>query len=110
MQPYLCGDRTSLKQRRASFRGLTLGSTRDDLLRATCQALVREMRRRFRYYEEGWKPSGRMFCTGGGAQALLELKVRSFPGFSWQQAPEATLRGAARLAWMGLEAGVYTFN
>jgi hypothetical protein len=49
-----------------------------------------------------------MFCTGGGAQALLELKVRSFPGLAWEQAPEATLRGAARLAWMGLETGVYT--
>jgi sugar (pentulose or hexulose) kinase len=108
MQPYLSGDRTSLKQRRASYRGLTLGSTRDDLLQATCQAIVREMRLRFRYYEEGWKLSGRMFCTGGGAQALLELKVRSFPGLAWEQAPEATLRGAARLAWMGLETGVYT--
>jgi hypothetical protein len=66
------------------------------------------MRRRFRYYEESWRLSGRMRCTGGGAQALLELKVHSFPGLVWEQVPEATLRGAARLAWMGLEAGVYT--
>ena len=65
------------------------------------------MRRRFRYYEEGWRLSGRMRSTGGGARALLELKMRSFPGLSWEQAPEATLRGAARLAWMGLELGVY---
>jgi xylulokinase len=108
MQPYLSGDRTSLKQRRASYRGLTLSSTRDDLLQATCSGIVREMRRRFRYYQEGWRLSGRMLCTGGGARALLELKVRSFPGLSWEQAPEATLRGAARLAWMGLEVRVYT--
>jgi xylulokinase len=108
MEPYLSGDRTSLRQRRASYRGLTLSSTRDDLLQATCAAIVREMRRRFRYYEESWRLSGRMRCTGGGAQALLELKVHSFPGLVWEQAPEATLRGAARLAWMGLEAGVYT--
>jgi xylulokinase len=107
MQPYLSGDRTSLKQRRASYGGLTLGSTRDDFLQATCTAIVREMRRRFRYYEEGWRLSGRMRSTGGGARALRELKMRSFPGLAWEQAPEATLRGAARLAWMGLEAGVY---
>ena len=48
-----------------------------------------------------------MRSTGGGARALLELKMRSFPGLAWEQAPEATLRGAARLAWMGLEAGGY---
>jgi xylulokinase len=107
MEPYLSGDRTSLRQRRASYRGLTLGSTRDDFLQATCTAIVREMRRRFRYYEEGWRLSGRMRSTGGGARALRELKMRSFPGLAWEQAPEATLRGAARLAWMGLEAGVY---
>jgi xylulokinase len=107
MEPYLSGDRTSLRQRRASYRGLTLGSTRDDFLQATCTAIVREMRRRFRYYEEGWRLSGRIRSTGGGARALLELKMRSFPGLAWEQAPEATLRGAARLAWMGLEAGVY---
>jgi hypothetical protein len=61
MEPYLSGDRTSLKQRRASYRGINLGSTRDDFLQATCSAIVR--------------------------------------------APEAALRGAARLAWMGLESG-----
>jgi xylulokinase len=105
MEPYLSGDRTSLKQRRASYRGINLGSTRDDFLQATCSALVREMRKRFRYYQEGWRLSGRLRCTGGGAQALLELKRRSFPGFTWEQAPEAALRGAARLAWMGLESG-----
>jgi sugar (pentulose or hexulose) kinase len=103
MQPYLSGDRTSFRQRRASYRGIGLGSTRDDFLQATCAALVREMRRRFRYYREGWRLSGRIAYTGGGAQALLELKMRSLPGFSWAKAPEATLRGAARLAWMGLE-------
>ncbi len=102
MQPYLSGDRTSFRQRRASYSGIRLGSTRDDFLQATCAALVREMRKRFRYYQEGWRLSGRIMCTGGGAKALLDLKVRSFPGFSWTQAPEGTLRGAARLAWMGL--------
>jgi sugar (pentulose or hexulose) kinase len=102
MEPYLSGDRTSFRQRRASYRGIGLGSTRDDFLQATCEALVREMRRRFKYYREGWRLSGRIACTGGGARALLELKKRSLPGFSWSKAPEATLRGAARLAWMGL--------
>ncbi len=101
MTPYLSGDRTSFRQRSASYRGLSLSSTRDDFLRATCQALVREMRSRYRLYEARWQPTGRIRCTGGGLRALLELKKRSFPGVAWQEVSDATLRGAGRLAWMG---------
>ena len=44
MTPYLSGDRTSFRQKSASYRGISLGATRDDLLRATAQAVVQEMR------------------------------------------------------------------
>ena len=101
MAPYLSGDRTSLRQRTASYRGLTLKSTRDDLLLATCDALVQEMKSRYRYYEAQWRPTGRIRYTGGGVRALLELKRRRFPEIRWEEVNDATLRGAARLAWIG---------
>jgi xylulokinase len=102
MTPYLSGDRTSLTQRLASYRRIGLGTTRDDFLQATCRATVEEMKRRFRYYEAGWQPSGRIRTTGGGSKALMDMKRRSFPGSSWEEVPDAALRGAARLAWTGL--------
>jgi xylulokinase len=104
MIPYLSGDRTSFQQRSASFGGLSLGATRDDFLLATCQALVRVMKSRYRYYEKHWKPTGLIRCTGGGTRALLELKKRHFPKVRWEEISDATLRGAARLAWTGYRA------
>ena len=101
MAPFLSGDRTSFRQKSASYRGVTLKSTRDDFLLATCQAVVREMKTRYRHYEAQWRPTGCIRCTGGGVRALLELKKRSFPALSWEEVDDATLRGAARLAWMG---------
>jgi len=101
MSPYLSGDRTSFQQRSASFSGLTLSATRDDFLLATCQALVRVMKSRYRHYETLWQPTGHIRCTGGGVHALLELKKRHFPRISWEEVSDATLKGAARLAWMG---------
>ena len=35
----------------------------------------------------------------------MDLKIQSFPGSLWEEVPDATLRGAARLAWTGLNAG-----
>ncbi len=99
MAPYLSGDRTSFRQRSASYRGISLRSTRDDFLLATCRAVVQQMKDRYRHYEAQWQPTGCIRCTGGGARALLELKKRAFPGVVWEEVSDATLRGAARLAW-----------
>lgn len=104
MAPYLSGDRTSFRQRSASYRGISLATTRDDFLLATCLAVVEQMRKRYRHYEEHWRPSGLIRCTGGGARALLELKKRSFPGVRWEEVGDAALKGAARLAWSALTA------
>jgi len=98
MAPFLSGDRTSFRQRSASFMGLSLDSTRDDLLLAACGAIVGEMKNRYRYYEEHWRPTGRIRCTGGGLRALLEMKKRAFPDVVWEEVGDATLLGAARLA------------
>ena len=103
MSPYLSGDRTSFTQRFASYRHIGLGNTRDDFLQATCRATVDEMKRRFRHYEVGWRPNGRIRTTGGGSQALMDLKIRSFPELLWEEVPDAAIHGAALLAWKGLD-------
>ncbi len=103
--PFFAGDRTSFEPRTAEFSGITLGHTRDDLLRATCNAIVAEMRRRYVYYEDNWKVSGKMRYTGGGIDAMLRLKKETFPDVTWTEASDATMRGAALLAWTAAEAG-----
>jgi sugar (pentulose or hexulose) kinase len=97
--PFFAGDRTSFEPRSAAFSGITLAHSRDDLLRATAGAIVGEMRRRYDYYLMHWKPSGKMRYTGGGIEAMLRLKQETFPGLSWEEAPDATISGAAQLAW-----------
>lgn len=104
--PFFAGDRTSFEKRTAEFRGITLAHTRDDLLRATAKAIVGEMRRRYDYYVENWTLSGKMRYTGGGIEAMLRLKKETFPGVRWEESPDATITGAAKLAWMATNAGV----
>ncbi len=103
--PFFAGDRTSFEKRTAEFTGITLAHTRDDLLRATANAIVAEMRRRYDYYVENWTLSGKMRYTGGGIEAMLRLKKDAFPGVRWEECPEATIAGAAKLGWMAAEAG-----
>jgi len=103
LRPYFSGDRTSFRQKKAVFSGLTLSSTRDDLLRATCNAIVSEIKRRFKYYNENWKPSRTIKFTGGGIKPLLELKIKNFSQFYWQEVKDATILGAAKLAMMGIK-------
>ena len=97
--PFFAGDRTSFERRTAEFSGITLGHTRDDLLRATATAIVTEMRRRYDHYLAHWELSGKMRYTGGGIDAMLRLKRETFPGLHWEEAPDATISGAATLAW-----------
>ncbi len=103
--PFFAGDRTSFEKRTAEFSGITLAHTRDDLLKATATAIVAEMRRRYDYYLENWSLSGKMRYTGGGIEAMLRLKKATFPDARWEEAPDATITGAAKLAWMAADAG-----
>jgi len=103
LKPYFSGDRTSFRQRKAVFSGITLSSTRDDLLRATCYALVSEIKMRFKFYYDNWQPSKTIKFTGGGIKPLLEMKKKAFPEFIWEEIKDATILGAAKLAMMGIK-------
>lgn len=54
---------------------------------------------------ENWEPFGKVRYTGGGIEAMLRLKKETFPNVRWEDAPEATFAGAARLAWEAAESG-----
>lgn len=102
LKPFFSGDRTSFKQKKAVYSGLSINSKRDDLLKATCNALTLEMKKRFRFYTEHWIPDKIIKYTGGGIKPLLDLKKRAFPDYKWEEVKDATLLGAAKLAFMKL--------
>jgi xylulokinase len=93
---YLAGSRTSLEQPTASFTGLTLSTTPEDMLRAILQSLARESAARIRLLQEvnPIRIHRQILLTGGVGGALSQLLHRGWPGkWTFKEENEATLRG-----------------
>jgi sugar (pentulose or hexulose) kinase len=97
--PYLAGDRTSLEQKTASFTGLTLATTRDDLLSAMVDATAVASAQRLPLLEAtGTKIGHNVLLSGGLARDLASVLHRDWPGrWKFKTVDEATLMGLARL-------------
>jgi len=97
--PYLAGERTSVEQRQASFSGLTLATTRQDMLDAVIDALAKASAARLELFRElGIPMRRRVLLTGGAQSGLAELFHRDWKGrWTFQVEGEATLRGLAKL-------------
>ncbi len=96
--PYLTGDRTDLRQRTASFLGLTLSTTREDCLYALIEAVVGRMERTLAMMRERLPLSETMFLTGGGVRALLEYKRRVFGGLTIEVKEDCSVQGCVEMA------------
>lgn len=97
--PYLAGERTSIEQRRGAFTGLTLATTRQEMLGAVIEALVQASARRLALLDTGdVKILHRVVVSGGQQDRLDELFHRDWPGrWTFHAEDEATLRGLGRL-------------
>lgn len=91
-EPYLAGDRMSIEQKRASLSGLTLGTTREDILIGILRSLSRASAARIPLFQSIRKIHPRVVVSGrAGMTSLLH---RDWPGkWTFQFEPEATLRG-----------------
>ena len=97
--PYLAGDRTSLAQKRASFSGLTLSSTREDCLYAVSEAILSRTRSFLTRMSKRIKLDFHIYLTGGRAnQALLDYKRNRLPGFEIVVREDCALYGCAWMA------------
>jgi xylulokinase len=98
-EPYLAGERTSIEQRRGAFTGLTLATTRRNMLAAVLESLVKASAERLALLDTGDVKILRKVVVSGGAQDRLdELFHRDWPGrWTFRAEDEATLRGLARL-------------
>ena len=98
-EPYLAGDRTSVEQRQGAFTGLTLATTRQQMLAAVIEALAEASAARLDLFRQLGAPMRpRVMLTGGAQRGLAELLHRDWKGrWTFYQEKEATLRGLARL-------------
>ncbi|MEA2707852.1 MAG: xylulokinase [Phycisphaerales bacterium] len=97
--PYLAGDRMSIEQRRAAFTGLTLATTRDEMLSAAIESLAAASAERVKLLRSlGIRLRRDVIITGGLTEGLGELLYRDWPGkWTFRVEDEASLRGLARL-------------
>jgi xylulokinase len=100
-RPFLAGDRTTLNQPRGGFSGLTLATTREQMLTAVLDGLAAASAARLPLLTVVRSPRPLVFVTGGAA---ADVMYRDWPapadGRNWTRrpVPEATLAGAAVLA------------
>jgi xylulokinase len=93
---YLAGERTSIEQKSASFSGLTLATTRQDMLAAVVDDLARASAARLSMLEQpSVKFRSEVVVAGGVGRRLSDVLHRDWPG-KWEfvfPPDEATLRG-----------------
>lgn len=101
--PYLAGDRTSLRQKKASFSGLTLSSTRDDCIFALIKGTVGRMEKTLRKMGKLIDLDRTIYLTGGGVnETLMGYKRKVFSGFAIIVKNDCALKGCAYMAKMKL--------
>jgi xylulokinase len=99
-RPYLSGERTTLNQPRGGFSGLTLATTRENLLSAVLEALAAASAARVARLSAIAEPRPAVYVTGGAATGVLYRDWPPCAGGPWRFEPlaEATLAGVSVLA------------
>ncbi len=98
-EPFLAGDRMSIRQRKASFEGIDRSVRREDLLRAILEAIALRNAEGMELLTREATPLPDVFVAGGG-DWLSDFYHRAWPGDGWRFHPieDATYKGLARLA------------
>lgn len=98
--PFLSGNRHQVGDRTASFEGLTLNTTRDEMLLALLYGIVTFQFEALQRWEKDVKLSNVIHHVGGGAKSsYTRFKQNMLPGYHLEMQGETTLTGAARIAF-----------
>jgi xylulokinase len=94
-EPYLAGERAAIDQRKAALTGLTLASTRRQMLGAIVQSLAQASAARLTLLRQtGAKINRNVVVSGGVQNGLDKILHRDWPGkWRFRTEPEASLRG-----------------
>lgn len=97
-EPYLAGERTNIEQRQGAFTGLTLASTRTQMLSAVIEALTRASAERLPYLQASGTKLRHTVAVSGGADRLDRIMHRDWPGqWTFRAVTDATMRGLGTL-------------
>lgn len=97
-EPYMAGERTSIEQRKAAFTGLTLATTRENLLSAIIESLIRASADRLPLLQASGTRILKSVAVSGGSDRLDELMRRDWPGrWTFRAVTDATMRGLGTL-------------
>lgn len=96
--PYMAGERTSIEQRQGGFTGITLATTRENLLSAIIEGLVQASAERIPLLQStGTKPLPQVMVSGG-SDRLDKIFHRDWPGkWTYRSVTDATMRGLATM-------------
>jgi xylulokinase len=98
-EPYLTGDRQSLTAKSASWTGLTLMATREDLLASLLDGMVRVLGDTIALASQATVLDRTIKISGGLAtNSLIALKRHVWPGFVFQPVANCSILGNVRLA------------
>ena len=99
-EPYLAGERGAIDQRKAALSGLTLATTRLQMLGAIVQSLAEASAARLTLLRQtGAKINRDVVVSGGVQNGLDKILHRDWPGkWRFRTEPEATLRGLSLLS------------
>lgn len=97
-EPYMAGERTSIVQRQGAFTGLTLASTREQMLSAIVESLITASAERLPLLSASGTKLLRTVAVSGGSDRLDDIMRRDWPG-KWKFRPvtDATMRGLGTL-------------
>ncbi len=97
--PHLLGDRTSFSERRASFSGLTLSTTREDLALAIIESATSRLQADLRRFSRTVALSRVIRLTGRRAgEALSAYRERRLRGYRFETRESCALLGCAVLS------------
>lgn len=101
--PHLAGDRHSISQKKAAFRGITLESTREDLLAALLTGIFEPIHLVLDIYGKQVSLRREVVLTGGMVNpAYLEFKRRQFREFTFRRVSECSTLGNGKMALLAL--------
>lgn len=101
--PYLAGDRHSLRKKRGVFSGLTLDSTREDMLAAILRGIQEPIDKTIKLSRRFMELSGTLKITGGLAgEAYINYKRLAFKEFEIKVIENCPTLGNGKLAWDSL--------
>jgi xylulokinase len=97
-EPYMAGERTSIEQRQGAFTGLTLATTRTQMLSAVIEGLIRASAERLPLLAATGTPLLRTVAVSGGSDRLDQILHRDWPGqWRYRAVTDATMRGLGTL-------------